>query len=107
MTTARPSTSLRPGHVPVLLDDSGLKLSKQNHALPIDSANAAQNLIRALTLLGQREFAADWHGRVDDILSDAIQRWDPTRIPRQLEQATGVANTAHSTAIRPETTSSP
>ena len=59
-------------HVPVLLDSSGLKLSKQNHALPIDSANAAQNLIRALTLLGQREFAADWHGRVDDILRTGI-----------------------------------
>lgn len=74
-------------HVPVLLDTSGLKLSKQNHALPIASANAAQNLIRALDLLGQREFAADWHGRVDDILSDAIQHWEPARLPRRLELA--------------------
>jgi len=71
-------------HVPVLLDTSGLKLSKQNHALPITSANAAQNLIRALDLLGQLEFAADWHGRVDDILRDAIQHWEPTHIPRRL-----------------------
>lgn len=74
-------------HVPVLLDTSGLKLSKQNHALPIASANAAQNLIRALDLLGQREFAADWHGRVDDILRDTIQHWEPTHIPRRLELA--------------------
>lgn len=72
-------------HVPVLLDGHGLKLSKQNHALPIASANAAQNLIRALTLLGQTAFAADWHGRVDDILRLAVDNWDPSLIPRRLD----------------------
>lgn len=72
-------------HVPVLLDQQGLKLSKQNHAQPISSANAAQNLIRALTLLGQTAFAADWHGRVDEILKLAIRNWDPALIPRRLE----------------------
>lgn len=71
-------------HVPVLLDASGLKLSKQNHALPIASANAAQNLIRALTLLGQIAFAADWHGRTDEILRLAVRNWNPALIPRRL-----------------------
>lgn len=72
-------------HVPVLLDSNGLKLSKQNHALPIASRNAAQNLIRALTLLGQIAFAADWHGRTDEIMRLAIQNWNPALIPRCLD----------------------
>ncbi|WP_295680475.1 tRNA glutamyl-Q(34) synthetase GluQRS [uncultured Nevskia sp.] len=72
-------------HVPVLLDSSGLKLSKQNHALPIASKNAAQNLIRALTLLGQSAFAADWHGRIDEILRLAVRNWNPALIPRRLD----------------------
>ncbi len=72
-------------HVPVLLDGNGLKLSKQNHALPIVSSNAAQNLIRALTLLGQTAFAADWYGRVDDILRLAVHDWNPGLIPKRLD----------------------
>ena len=71
-------------HIPVLLDVAGNKLSKQNHAAPIGSETAAQNLIRCLTLLGQTAFAADWHGRVDDILARAIRDWDPALIPRRL-----------------------
>lgn len=70
-------------HIPVLIDDSGRKLSKQNHAPPIASETAAQNLIRALTLLGQSDFAADWHGRVDEIIANAIHRWDPMQIPNR------------------------
>ena len=71
-------------HIPVLLDAAGHKLSKQNHAAPIGNDTAAQNLIRGLTLLGQAPFAADWHGRIDDILARAIRDWDPALIPRRL-----------------------
>ena len=71
-------------HIPVLLDSSGNKLSKQNHAAPISIENAAQNLIRALNLLGQAPFAADWHGRVDEILARAVRDWNPAQIPKQL-----------------------
>jgi glutamyl-Q tRNA(Asp) synthetase len=72
-------------HIPVLLDSSGNKLSKQNHAAPIGRETAAQNLIRGLTLLGQAAFAADWHGRVDDILGRAIRDWNPALIPKRLD----------------------
>ena len=75
-------------HIPVLLDGAGNKLSKQNHAAPINGATAAQNLIRGLNLLGQAQFAADWHGRIADILQRAIKNWDPTLIPRQLKLST-------------------
>lgn len=71
-------------HIPVLLDSSGNKLSKQNHAAPISTEHAAQNLIRALNLLGQAPFAADWHGRIDEILARAVRDWNPAQIPRQL-----------------------
>lgn len=71
-------------HIPVLLDSRGNKLSKQNHASPINAETAAQNLVRGLNLLGQAPFAADWHGRVDDILRTAIRNWNPASIPRRL-----------------------
>ena len=71
-------------HIPVLLDSAGNKLSKQNHAAPINAATAAQNLIRGMNLLGQTPFAADWHGRIDEILARAIRNWDPALIPRRL-----------------------
>ncbi|WP_293372923.1 tRNA glutamyl-Q(34) synthetase GluQRS [Nevskia sp.] len=71
-------------HIPVLLDGFGNKLSKQNHATPIHAAAAAQNLIRGLNLLGQAAFAADWHGRVDEILARAVRNWNPALIPRRL-----------------------
>lgn len=71
-------------HIPVLLDHNGNKLSKQNHAAPLQTETAAQNLIRGLHLLGQAPFAAAWHGRVDEILARAIRDWDPARIPKQL-----------------------
>ena len=72
-------------HIPVLLDSFGNKLSKQNHATPIHASASAQNLIRGLNLLGQAPFAADWHGRIDEILARAVRNWNPGLIPRQLD----------------------
>lgn len=41
------------GHVPVLVNRQGQKLSKQNHAPAIDDSCPGENLWRALTALGQ------------------------------------------------------
>jgi glutamyl-Q tRNA(Asp) synthetase len=66
-------------HLPVLMDAQGRKLSKQNHARPVDGNGAADNLRRCLQLLDQ---PASEGGRCDEILAAAVARWDAARIPR-------------------------
>ena len=59
-------------HLPVLLDGSGRKLSKQNHAAALDPERAGDNLVRALGHLGHacpRE-AARWPA--PDVIAFAI-----------------------------------
>ncbi len=41
------------GHIPLLLNAQGQKLSKQNHAPALDDARAPQNLLLCLEALGQ------------------------------------------------------
>ncbi|WP_262339872.1 tRNA glutamyl-Q(34) synthetase GluQRS [Idiomarina sp. OT37-5b] len=59
-------------HLPLVTDAEGRKLSKQNHAAPIDSANALENLKKAATVLGLGEIAAD---NIDDFIKKAIIAW--------------------------------
>lgn len=68
-------------HIPVATAGNGQKLSKQNHAPPLDPARAAGNLRQALQLLcqpppppGQQDCRA--------ILDHAIVHWTPLAIPR-------------------------
>ncbi|WP_315857559.1 tRNA glutamyl-Q(34) synthetase GluQRS [Microbulbifer agarilyticus] len=42
------------GHLPLVMNEAGQKLSKQNHAAPLDDNKAASNLIQALGFLGLR-----------------------------------------------------
>lgn len=39
-------------HIPVLIDKKGRKLSKQNHARPVDNKKSANNIREALNILG-------------------------------------------------------
>lgn len=67
-------------HLPLVVAADGRKLSKQNEALPIDSAHAARNLRLALQLLGQP--APDEALREPtSILESARTRWTPTGVP--------------------------
>jgi glutamyl-Q tRNA(Asp) synthetase len=59
-------------HVPMAVNRAGEKLSKQTGAPPIDASRKEQVLRQALLFLGQAP--------ADD-LADAIQNWDPSRIP--------------------------
>jgi glutamyl-Q tRNA(Asp) synthetase len=70
-------------HIPVISDAGGQKLSKQNHARPLDDHDAPANLRAALKFLGQSEppVALD---TARGILDFAIARWSPARIPALL-----------------------
>lgn len=72
-------------HLPLLLDDHGRKLSKQNHAQPISSAGAGDNLHYCLELLGQ---APPQELRGADAM--AMMRWgqlhwNPQKVPPGLQ----------------------
>lgn len=73
------------GHVPLALQANGQKLSKQNHAKPLDSSQASINLWRALAFLGQNPPVDFQHAPPGDILPWAIAHW-------QLQQVQGLSH---------------
>jgi len=68
-------------HIPVLNGSDGQKLSKQNLAPAVDAANAVNNLRQALRHLRQPEPPPHIKD-VSDVLSHAIQHWQPALLPR-------------------------
>lgn len=82
------------GHLPVLVLADGKKLSKQNHADPIDASSASRNLLQCLTALGQKPPAELTGTTPREILSWAIQHWQIGKIPRKsaLQWSNGAAS---------------
>lgn len=72
-------------HLPVLLDAHGRKLSKQNHAPPINPDRATHNLHDGLKMLGQNPPASMRATAVAELLSWAQLHWNPARIPFTLQ----------------------
>lgn len=68
------------GHLPVLADARGRKLSKQNHAPALDNARASANLQACLALLGLTPPPALRDARPAEILTWAAAHWDAARI---------------------------
>lgn len=64
-------------HVPVIIEASGVKLSKHNRATAIDNRAAAHNLATVLSLLG---FDPPLD-RVETMLAWAVGEWDVARVP--------------------------
>jgi glutamyl-Q tRNA(Asp) synthetase len=60
-------------HVPVAVNEAGEKLSKQNHAPPLDSANPGRELRAALRFLGQRDVDSV---KPEEIIREAIRNWE-------------------------------
>lgn len=58
-------------HLPVVLGDDGRKLSKTNHARPLENRRARENLIEAAGTLGMTPTPADTKASIDELL----QRW--------------------------------
>jgi glutamyl-Q tRNA(Asp) synthetase len=69
----------RHAHLPVLVDARGRKLSKQNHAAPVEARAAPSNLRQCLALLGQ---PVPPDGTPAAILREAAARWDAARLSR-------------------------
>ena len=73
--------SPRYRHLPVLLDTDGRKLSKQNHAPPLTSADVSAQLIRSLHRLGQAPSEDLIGASPATLLASAIKHWNPSAIP--------------------------
>lgn len=70
----------RYAHVPLLVDSTGAKLSKQLKATAIDASDPMPSLRRVLALLGQP--VPDSATTPDQLLETASHRFDCARIPR-------------------------
>lgn len=62
-------------HIPVVVNDQGQKLSKQNHAPALDNHTPAENLFAALNALNQRPPQSLLAGSVEDLLEWACKHW--------------------------------
>lgn len=72
-------------HIPVILDGTGNKLSKQNHATPIRTQDAKHNVLQCLHLLGQATPSDT--SSLHAILAFAVTHWRPEAIAGQRDIA--------------------
>ena len=68
-------------HFPVVTGRDGKKLSKQSHAMAVDTDHPLPQLKQALSVLSQP--VAEPASSVDELLGAAIRNWDITRIQHQ------------------------
>ena len=76
-------------HLPLLLDGEGRKLSKQNHAQPITSTTAGDNLHDCLELLGQAPPPALRGAAVGEVMRWAQAQWNAQKVPAGLQMPLG------------------
>jgi len=69
-------------HLPLIVDAAGHKLSKSLAALPVNGDDPLPALRLAWRALGQRDGTLDAPGSVGQILSRAMNEFDPGAIPR-------------------------
>jgi glutamyl-Q tRNA(Asp) synthetase len=70
-------------HLAVLVDESGRKLSKQNHARPIDPRRAGLNLFEAFCLLGQQPPDSLERSSAREMLDWGRSNWNRSQLPRR------------------------
>lgn len=81
------------GHVPLVLNSSGQKLSKQNFAPALNSAHAVNNLWQALTFLGQNPPSDLLRGTPRTMLDWAQAHWDERALRGNTKRSTASAQT--------------
>ena len=77
------------GHIPVAAVTPGRKLSKQNHAAPINNKNVLENIVNGLSFLGQGDYHANEFENATQLLTMAISRWDRKLVPKIAEIIVG------------------
>ncbi|MGI2258801.1 tRNA glutamyl-Q(34) synthetase GluQRS [Shewanella sp. GXUN23E] len=70
-------------HLPLASLEPGFKLSKQNHATPVDGNQPQPALQAALTFLGQPQ--VEWYQDIRLMLEQAVAQFELHRIPGQRE----------------------
>jgi len=65
------------GHLPLLLEPDGAKLSKTNHAVPLDPSRAPRELAATLTYLSQIPPPGLAHSSIKDVWKWAVAHWNP------------------------------
>ena len=70
------------GHVPVIVDKRGLKLSKQNFAEPVNAYNSPELIHLVLQLLGQGPPNNNQSKEPRFQLQWAIENWDIQAVPK-------------------------
>ena len=74
-------------HFPVVVTEPGKKLSKQNHAAPVDDEHRQQTLLRVLKALGMQPSDEMAGSDVEAILQWAVKHWQLAKVPKQMEIA--------------------
>lgn len=70
------------GHIPVITNSAGQKLSKQNLAPSINSTFASQNLQQALDALNHPLPTTLYNAPADEIIDWAIKNWSLNQVPK-------------------------
>jgi len=73
------------GHLPLLLEPDGAKLSKTDRAAPIDPLLAPKLLISTLTHLSQAPPPGLAHSSIKDVWNWALEHWNPQALAGKTE----------------------
>ena len=79
------------GHLPIITNNQGQKLSKQNLAQPLDIAQAPTLLSEALERLGQATPCTFRQAPVAEQLSWAVEQWDINKVPKHMQDPVAFA----------------
>lgn len=71
-------------HLPVAVDQRGIKLSKQTHAEPVDLKEAVPTLCRTLAFLGQKPPEELQDSDLESFWAWAVQNWDASEMIRRV-----------------------
>ncbi|GAM55240.1 glutamyl-Q-tRNA synthetase [Vibrio ishigakensis] len=81
-------------HLPLAVTENGAKLSKQNHAQPIDIENPIPTLLQAMAFLGFNIPEAIKGAEIEKIIAWGEQNWSLTQLPTETEITTLFSNRA-------------